>query len=366
MKLRVVICLMFLSCLLCSCSDDINRKEIDEVDIVRIVGVDYLNNQYTLSVLYTENGGTDSTSATATIIKAEGKTIFEAYENLKLKNKKSITLAHTNYFLIGDAAARNGLKVCLDFISRDETIKMDSLVNVVKDKTAVGLLEEAREKNLMIYEDLDAISQKQIETITKSDNTIANYLNEMEQDDICLLMPCFVLEENALLSQGLAVFKDAKLCDYLDETTSLGINFINNRIRTCPIYLDQFVGLAIADTNTRISSRFQNGRIVVSIEIKYETNVKEVTTSEDIFDHDTLVELTGKQDYYIQSLMQKAIDYSVTTKRDIFGIKKIIQNQLASQWPTIQLRWYEYFDEIQYEFKIHSKIVKSFVVQNER
>lgn len=350
--------------LLSGCSDDINRKEIDEVDIVQIVAIDYQQEQFQLGVLYTENGSNDE--STAVIIKAEGKSIFEAYENLKKKNKRSITLAHTNYFMVGDEAAKYGLKDCLDYFSRDETIKMDSGVIIVKEHPAFWLLEYAKEKELKIFENLNAINQKQIETLTESDNTIAHFLNKIEEKGSTMLVPYYVVEEDSVYSEGYGFCEDAKLVEYLDEDTSLGIDFIRNRVRTCPIYLKGSVGLSVADTKTTLNTKIQNGKLLITVQMNFETTIREVLDSQNQSEADMLQNLTNQQNEYMKRIMQKAIDYAQTKGKDVLGIKELIRSQHPSEWETVDSNWKQYLKTIRFEFQIHSKVVKSFLMDNER
>ena len=124
--------LLMIPILLYGCSHDMNRREIDEINIVHVIGIDYLDGEFIISVLYSSDGGADSeesgVSSEEEIISGTGRTPYEALEDVKFKNKKNITLAHTGSFLIGEGAASQDISLCLDFISRDETIKMESLL----------------------------------------------------------------------------------------------------------------------------------------------------------------------------------------------------------------------------------------------
>ena len=121
--------------------------------------------------------------------------------------------------------AKKGIDTCVDFLSRDETVKMEALLLYARMLRQVILLMivwiEA-----VVHEDLEAVEQKQKELVTRNDNTLVNILNDIENEMTSLLIPYLIAEENAFLLKGYAVFDKLILVDYLDMNTSSGVNFL--------------------------------------------------------------------------------------------------------------------------------------------
>lgn len=363
-RLFLIIKLIIVTLLFTGCTHDMNRKEIDEINLIRVLGIDYDKNEYTLSALFSASGGADPESGEATeeITKGTGKTPYEAYEDLKAKATKSISLGHTGYFLIGDAAAENGIDLCLDFLSRDETIKMDALFYVTKDSNAADFMEKGIENKQKINEDLEAIRQKQEDLITRNDNTLVNLLNEMKQTYSSVLIPYLEPEESSFLTPGYAVFDKLKLRDYLDEETSTGINFIKDIIRNYPIYIEDQVGLMISHSKTNLDSKVDDKRIVVTIKVDFESMVKEVNTPDYIFTSDRINDLKGKQDQYLYRIINMAVNYSKATGLDVFQIARMIEKQNMKKWQDLQENWADMISSIEYKYIFNSKITKSFIL----
>lgn len=81
MKKLVLILFAFL---LSGCSHDMNRREIDEINFVHVMGIDYSNGEYTLTAIYSssqgadpEGGGGDEESS-----QGRGASPFEAFQDL--------------------------------------------------------------------------------------------------------------------------------------------------------------------------------------------------------------------------------------------------------------------------------------------
>lgn len=367
-SMKKIIMLLIIPLLLCGCTMDMNRMEIDEIDLVRVLGIDYENNEYILSALYNSGQGADPEGGAGetVVIKGRGKTVFEAYENIKQKNKKSISLAHTGYFLLGDKASTQGINHCLDFLSRDETIKMESLIFVVKHMSAMDFINKGIEDKQVLHEDLEAINQKQQEVIKRNDNNLVNILNEMEQSNSAVLIPYILTEEDGFSITGYAVFDQFILTDYLDEDTSYGVRFLKNTIRRYPLFLESEVGLLVTNVDTELSSSLDDGNVNITIEIEYESSIKEVTTPNDIFSLDMRNKLTEEQNQAIVDLISKPIGYMLATGNDIIGLARLIENDHVNEWKTMEEGWSELIYDIKYEYILHSKIEKSFIMGNER
>jgi spore germination protein KC len=360
--------LLLLPFLLCGCTHDFSRKEIDEIDLVLVVGIDYSDGEYSISALYSSGGGSDPEKKGAgdeKVAQGKGKTAYEALEDLKLKNKKSISLAQAGSFLIGSGAAEQGLSESLDFLSRDETIKMEGLIYVIKDMSASDFIKTGIENKQTIHEDLEAIKQKQKELLTRNDNTVVNMLNDMKQTYSNVLIPYLIADQSGYLIQGYAVFDQFKLKDYLDTQTSDGVNFIKNIMRSYPIYLKDKVSLQVTYTRTKLKAKAINGEITVIIKLNFETAVKEVLTEADIFTTEELDRLTVEQNEYIKGIMNKAINYSETTGLDIMNLARLVENQNFSEWKNIKDDWHNKISKIRYEYEIKSRISKSFILGSE-
>lgn len=349
------------------CTHDMSRKEIDEIDLVLVVAIDYENGEYTLSALHSAGGGADpeagsSGAGTEEVATGSGKSAYEALEDLKLKNKKSISLAQAGSFLIGEGAAKQGLAQSLDFLSRDETIKMEALIYVTKGKKAADFIQEGIKNQQTIHEDLDAMKQKQQETLTRNDNTMVNILNDMKQTDSCVLVPYLLADKSGYLIDGYAVFNQLMLVDYLDHETSDGVNFIRNIMRSYPIYLDNEVGLYISFTNTKLKSELKDKQVTVTITVSFESMLKEVLTQKDVFTTQELDKLTKDQNNYIKAILEKPVNYSIESGLDILNLARIVENQNYAQWKSIKDTWTKEVSGIRYQYKVQSRISKSFLL----
>jgi len=359
--------------ILCSgCTHDMSKQEINAIDLVLLLGIDYSEGEYTLTALYNgsgggpgseqSSGGQSSGQSSEQKAQGKGKTAYEALEDMKLKNKKAITLTQTSTFLIGDGAAMQGLDKSIDFLSRDETIKMEALVYVIKKMKASDFIDAGIKNHQTIHTDLLAIEQKQAEILTRNDNTMVNILNDMRQSYSCVLIPYLISDKSGYLMDGYAVFDKLRLKDYLDHETSDGVNFIRNIMRTYPIYLKDQVSLSVSFTKTKLKANIADNQINVSIKVSFDSMIKEVITKNNIFALDEINKLTDAQNNYILDILKKPTDYSRTNGLDILGLARLVENQNYSEWKNVEAQWSQKISEINYTYKIESRISKSFLL----
>jgi spore germination protein KC len=365
--MKKIFLVLFISCFMNGCSYDLSRKEIDEINLIQVLGIDFTKDGYLLSALYSTGGGSDSKSPTIeAVVNGFGKTPYEAYESLKKKSTKSISLAHAAYFLIGEKAAQNGIDDCIDFLSRDETVKMDALFYVTNGTSAQDFVEKGIKNKQSIHNDLAAIKQKQQEQIKRCDNSLVNLLNEMGQTYSSMLIPYLLYRENSFLIVGYAVFDHHRLADYLDQDTSDGIDFVKNSIRRYPIYIDKRVSLLVYHSKSKIDSRLSNGRVAVTIQIDFETMVKEVSTGKNVFRPKQISDLTHQQNQHMKRIIEKAAAYSKSTGYDILQISRMLQNQDTINKNIMDGNWKYMVSNTEYTYEFTSKITKSFILGNER
>jgi spore germination protein KC len=372
---------VLLSVLSGGCTHDMSRREIDDIDMVLVLGIDYTDGEYSLTALYSGQGGGGSSQGSGggggssqssssgpsseQVANGKGKTAYAALQNLIQNNKKEITLAQTGTFLIGEAAAKQGLKECIDFLSKDETIKMESLVYIIQGMMASDFIQTGIDNSQTIHVDLEAIEQKQQEQLTRSDNTMVNILNDIRQSYSCVLIPYLIASDSGFLIEGYTVFDQFKMKDYLDRETSDGVNFFRNIMRSYPIYLNDQVSLYVSYTNTKLKAKIVDQGIKVTVKVSFETMIKEILTDTDIYTADELNRLTEAQNTYIQGILEKPVKYSLDNGLDILNLARLVENQNFTEWKNVEQNWAETVADIQYRYEVQSRISKSFLLGNE-
>ena len=89
MKKIVILVMSVLFWGLWGCSHDMNRREIDEINFIHVLGIDYSMGEYVLTAIYSSNQGADAESGQAGKEKSPRKrpNSCDALQSWGLKNK---------------------------------------------------------------------------------------------------------------------------------------------------------------------------------------------------------------------------------------------------------------------------------------
>lgn len=363
-----------------------NRQEISSVDLIRIITIDKSSTNYTITAIYTDAAGSGDSEAPLTV-SGSGSTVYAAFENLKLKNRNPITIAHTNYYLVSDTVCKDGLLKGLDYIVREHTTKTNASVYLlplpnIRDFILSGLEEERN-----IISELQAIDTKQRQLLKKTDNTLLDVLNALSDSKKNLLLPYLTEDDQSLYITGYAVFKGDSLYQYLNTSLSALLDLVRNRVRSYPIYLsyhqtDRTKGLTESDSmqaftnqvNSTLALEITNykckvdvtnkgNEIIADIKLEFDTDIKEATNQPSIYETEKIKELTARQNQYMQSQFAMLTGYMKSHKVDLLEIEKRINQKYKEQGIATQEVPEFQIEAVNFRYTADSGLGKNYMIE---
>lgn len=338
------------------------RTEISDVDLLLVVGVDKTEDGYHVTGMYNKDGGVDDATAGTQLIDGYGPSFYEAYEDLVQKNLKNVSIAHTSYYIFSEGAAKHGLSQCMDYIERDQTVKMDALVYILKDMSVNEFMKKTIDAETQLSTELRALNEKQLDQMTSIDNTLSQIGDRLGKDYENLFIPYLVSDQDYLYINGYGVIKNDSLIAFLDRDHSMTLDFLRNRLRTYPIYLNSQVGLEITDSQVAKKVRFVNGNLVVNLDVNFESDIKEVTSDDYVYEDYYVQQLVYEQNEYMAQRIQALLEIAEEYQIDVVHASQIIRTTFRKDWDTISSHWNYYFSKISYEYNIKSQTAQSYVV----
>jgi len=338
------------------------RTEISDIDLLLVVGIDKTEDGYHVTGMYNKDGGVDDATAGTHLIDGYGASFYEAYEDLMQKNLKNVSIAHTSYYIFAEGAAKNGLSQCLDYIERDQTVKMDALVYILKDMSVNEFMKKSIDAGTQLVTELRAINEKQLDQMTAVDNTLSKIGDKLGKDYLNQFIPYLVQDKDYIYINGYSVIKNDSLVAFLDREQSTTLDFVRNRLRTLPIYLNSQVGLEITESHVAREVKLVNGELVVDLDITFESDIKEVTSDDYVYEKYYVQQLVYEQNEYIAQRVQALLDAAKEYQIDVVDAANIIRTIYMKDWDTILARWNRYFSNISYQYNIKSQTAQSYVV----
>ena len=140
MKKKILILLLILLPLISGC----NYKELNNLSIVNMVAIDYVDDKYevTVKVLNTEKESDNQNSTfDGVTYKSSGNNLTEAISNISLTNPKQIYLSHLELLVISKDLANNKLKDIINYFINNSAINKNFSVLLSVDDKAEKILE---------------------------------------------------------------------------------------------------------------------------------------------------------------------------------------------------------------------------------
>ena len=362
------ILILFLILLLTGCYD---KKELNEIAIMTATEINKINNEFIVNVQVVNPQSPDKTTnvqAPFIMYQGTGKTIHEAYRNIKKQSSRFLYPNHMEILIINEKLAKEDINQIIDFYLRIPDIrtefnvligKNDNILNItspIDDISATSILNtmETNNKylgvtnlitfnefaNMAINKNLEIIlpSIKITEINDKSDtteNTESTTINSLYELDT------------------LAIFKDNKLQGYLTKQESIVYNVIKNKTKIVLINYecekDKYITIEATDIKSNIN--IKNNEI--NITMKMSGNINENMCNIKLTEEKNIKKLQTNLEDYIKKITNENINnIRKEYNTDIFGFLDIIYKTNYKMYKEIKDNWNQ---EISTNIKINIK-----------
>jgi len=329
------------------------RNELSDVHIIQLFSIDKIENGYQVTAIYDEDGG-NSGSGTK-LIDGTGRSVYAAFENLQRKNSREMTIAHSSYFLISDLVAKDGLEGCLDFISRDETIKSNAAIYILNEDNINHVMTKALDDDFYFHDSLGAITEKMSTNLKQIDNTILSIHNELENESNSLLIPYLVYKDKLLYRNGYATFVDNKLNEYLDYSTSNAIDLFRGNLTVYPMLIDD-IGIELTNIKVNTTAKMEKNKLQVHMDFKSDGEIKEVGSLDNIFNEAQLSKLEDKVNQKLYNILFRLVDKSQKDKLDLLDFEELTGVDIPDKQSVLE--------NMDFDFSVRTDIAKNYLLEN--
>lgn len=352
-----------------------SRKELNELAIVLGMGIDLSDGQLRVAIQVVEpeqvssqKGGGGSRSPISTY-NIEAPTITEALHKITIHVPRKPFLAHLRVLVIGEELARDGLSKVLDAISRHHEFRTDFFIIVAKDSSALEVLSINTELEKLpattIYDALRTSEAEWAPTKSVTLDKLINNLTMMGRQAVLTGIKLVgnvevgktrdnvdeVVAESYLLYEELAIFRKDRLVGWFDVDESKGYNYIMGNIKRTAGHIDcpsgeGKISAEIIKTKTTLKGSLKRGKPHVSVHVRGETSISEVTCQIDLRDETILAQIEVAVNEVIENIVNKSISAAKKFNADIFGFGQLINRADTKAWKKLQNDWDELFVDL--------------------
>ena len=325
-------------------------KEINDLQLVQVIGIDRLPGEtndcmLTIASKNLEAGGeqessegmarstdgnTGSSKSKALVLTSRGKTIFDAVRNVQTHSSKNIFWGHSEYYLIGEEAAKDNIAKYLDFLIRDHELRIESKVYIVKGSTAKDMIELFNQTGFFILDKLDSLGQNLKLLSTSEEIKVHKLIRFIDVHHASARVPCIYLtnrdndtgkQVKDIESCGYAIFSGFKLSGFIGTDISRGVNLITNTVESSIVTVKDTTGqdasLEIIDSDTKVIPYCNRHELEsILLKAKVTSNIGEIQSQTSFTDELSISHMESQQSKILENEMKKALEEVLKLKSD--------------------------------------------------
>ncbi|KPB04197.1 Ger(x)C family spore germination protein [Bacillus sp. CHD6a] len=365
-----------------------NSRELGELGIAVALGIDKEGEQFVATVQLVNSGEISNlqgsgTRAPVVIYQEKGKTIFEAIRKLTTTAPRKTFYPHLRVLVIGEELAREGFSKSLDLLVRDQEMRPDFYILIAKNSKASDVLsiippvEKIPAQDMFskletsqdvwaptlgvtlgeLIEDL-VVSGKQ--PVISGIEILGDYNSGKMMENLQSSDP-----PSRLKFTSFSVFQMDKLQGWLSVDESKGVNYINGNVKStivvvpCPNGENGHVSIELLRTNQKRKSDVKANHPEVSLSLKAEGNIGEISCSADLTKQKSIKDLEKLTEADIKDVMMQSIKVAQKEyKLDIFGFGLDVHRSNPKYWKTVKNNWDEKFSTMTVNIDVEVSIRK--------
>lgn len=324
--MKKLIILLIIPFLLSGCYD---YNELSDLAIVSGVGIDYENNEYTVTfeILSTKKEGETSASSSTYTVSSKGSTVVEAFNNNGNLMDKVPYFEHVDVVVISEEIAKNHLKEVSEYIIRTSKLRNETFIVIAKDVSASDVMQATtKEKPVasgfianLLQNNKNSASAGYFMPYTEILNSI---LTEGEDAILSVITVNEYDDKKGIELLGLGVFEDFHLKHIFNIEDSAIINVLNNFNAEAVLFekkCDKGVTVvSIYDSSIKIEP---NNKFV-KISGKLDVRLNEDTCNDNLRNEEVYEDLQKEFTKIVENKMMSVLETLQTEKSNALKIGK--------------------------------------------
>jgi spore germination protein KC len=369
MKQKIIIALFLIMIIIPLLS---NRSYSEVEDRYLVIGAafdfDFDKNLYNITVEVIASEDSSSDKAITKSFSGSGVSLFDAIRNVIKISGKRLFWSHMKVAIINKDLAAQSIYPIMGWINREHELRNDALILISREKTAKEIIECKPSET--------SIPSNVIEKMLENNKSIPKYPNidfwefshDFSTSGIEPIAPAIqIIEVNGKRYPqvtGTAVFSRDVLVGFLDDTESMVLLAVRNKLRGGVLYFDKDItnlntglSLEIFDSSTKLKPRVEDDKVTVEIIVKSKLGIADTETTLNFQSKDVIEQIKKTSSSYIEKHIAKIVKIvQEKYKSDIFGFGKKINISFPSYWKEVASDWNENFSNLEFSVKVDAEI----------
>jgi spore germination protein KC len=156
---------------------------------------------------------------------------------------------------------------------------------------------------------------------------------------------------------GLAILQDGKLKGWLEDKEARGISWVKNKIRktvvssTCEEDKGR-IAVEVRNANTKLKPSIKKGETKITVNIRSEGTLQEVTCPLDLTDPHVIIDLNKKLAKVIEEEVSTSVKAVQEEETDVLGFGEAMNQKYPKEWKKMKDDWPSTFSEMEVEINV--------------
>lgn len=378
-----------------------NRTELNELWVVTASGLDRSNGQWVGSFqiivpsgIAAGTGGSGSVSGSAShVFSVKSKALYEALNLSNLQTSRRIYTAHNRIILIGREAAEEGIGELIDYYHRN-TEARESVMLLITEGRASEMLKknfspeklpgaayaEMTKKESSLVSIFPAVSMYDFTLGIFSDSKgvgvpVLALTGDMDEEKKVKMESQKVFDQTSppqrILLSKLALFQGDHLAGFLDREQSMGISWINNKIKRAQLTVpcnkhqgaSEYFSYGIDSSNTKLmpAKSRHHYRMHILVTVKGTLRVSNCLT--DLSKPEVIKEMQKQIEKEIEKKILVGWEEIQRMGIDCVGFADKVHRKYPGKWKSIEDNWPEEFKRIELDVQVKASITRPGFIQ---
>lgn len=353
-----------------------DQEEVNDLAIVTSLGLDRRENgsiELTVEIVAPqqgrgagampggEGGNAVKSSGQMVIRTAEGLTAGDASARLRTLLPRSLYWGQLETLIIGESLARQGIREQLDFLIRDNEVRLRVMPFVYQGKPRDFLTSAYR----LVQSKADFLTGE-ANRVFKHPMTLNDLVQQFGNESDATALPYIQIrqqgEEAVPFMEGYAVFKHDRMTGVMDKELFIGTKWLMDALNrdivtvNMPEASASGVSLRVLSSKSKLSPRRTEKQWRMDIQIDTELAVIQNTTRHKTSDPDYVHQVEEAAARQIRTFAERSIRQAQRSGADIFGFGEAIYRHSPREWSSMQNRWKDKFPSLEVDVFVQVNI----------
>ena len=355
MKIKKILIIITIF-LLTGCYD---QKELNKIAILTATEINKIDDEFIINAQIVNPQSPDKTTNVESpffIYTGRGKSIQEAYRQIKLKSSRYLYPDHLRVIIINENLAKEDVTEIMDFYLRDPSIRTEFNVLIGQNDDILSIITPLNQISASSIVDTLKINKnfQGVTNLTTLNEMAIMYLNPHTE----IILPSIKLEnknedtdkeENTQSTKlnsmyelsGLAIFKDNKLKGYLTNEQSITYNIIKNNVENSIITYecekDKYLTIEMITSKSKITTKNQK----INIAINIQATINESSCNVKLNNKQNINYIEKELEKYLSNRIINDIEYIRNEyNSDVFGFLDVIYKHDYNTYLKTKDAWY--------------------------